>query len=371
MQKEIAFKPGSFSPVVEVSQRQTGVPAPADTCFTGLEEVSKTTLLVATSSARGSGAFISDAVPVNKVAMVIGTILTLRNVIEQLSFIGVFTRVSSPAKSPNGEFLEPLIRAYGYYGHFINEGKTYVTRDLERFLVRALFALRQYATSEVADGSKHTVKVPKNYDDIDFDFYHLGSSGDIEFGKKLGLKDYIVKLVKYVADFGSVDARIPLLQQILDVATEDGLNALLRHLRTIPTFEVPTRDSDENPSDAHKKAMKELFGAEYSAADDAIPVPKLVEGINNAYHLLRRISLERQYGMKTVRFPVYEGGSASQLASCRDDVLFSQVPLSLSDSTAALAMKMTYGALHRFQSAPGHEKEELLRELVAQSLIKR
>jgi hypothetical protein len=372
MKSEIAFQPGKFSPVIEVSQRQTGVPAPADTDFHGLEVISKTTLFVATSASRGSGATFPDPVHPDRLSLIFGCLLAARNIVEQLLHIGVSTRMSTPLRAPNGNFLEPLVRAYNFFGHFEHEGKLYVTRGLEPLLIKYLFTLRNYATTEVALGEKQTSRLsPSTFDEIDFDFYHISNSGEIEFGKKFPLKEYIIQLVKYISDFGTIDARIPLLQRCLDITTEDGLNAFLRHARTLPNWQTPTRTFATDPSDEHKAAMKKLFGKEYVTPNDAIPVSKFTEAINAAYALLRRVSIERQYGMKTIPIPKYEGGSPSQLAYYTDDVLYSTIPLSLVDSTAAVAFATSFGSFGRYQSAPGFERDELLRELVCQSLITR
>jgi len=374
MMKEIAFQPGQFSPVVEVSQRQTGVPAPADTNFQGLEDVARSTLLVANASSRGFGASIPDTVTVSRISLVIGVLMAARNCVEQLLHVGVPLKVTTPLRSPNGDFLEPIVRAYNYYGHFELDGKLFVTRGLERILLNNLFALRQYATQEVSDGTKQTVTLAdsaaRSFSDIDLDFYRFDDSGNVAFGKVFPLKEYIVRLVKYIADFGGLDERLPLLQRCLDITTEDGLKAFLRYARTLDGWSTPSRQFAPDPSDKHKAAMRALFGNAYSSADEVIPVSKFVEAINRAYQLLRRVSLERSYGMKTIRIPKYEGGSASQLAAYTDDVLFSTVPLSVSDSTAAVGFTTSYGSFARYQSAPGHEKDELLRELTAQSVIK-
>lgn len=371
--KEVAFQPGKFTPVVEVSQRDSGIPAPAETSFVGLEEVSKTTLLVATAASSGRGAVIADPTPVPKLALIIGTILTIRNVVEQLQFLGVHCRVGTPASKPNGEFLEPLIRAYQYYGHFLYDGKTFVARGLGDTLVKSLFRLKNIATNEVRDGLKWTsFLTDSQFQDLEMDFYYLNESGDIGFGKQYPLKEYIEKLVSYVSEndgLGNVNFRLPLLLQILEISTEDALRRFLRYARTLEGWNTPTRDRPDTPSDKHKAAMKKLFGKDYSSPDDVIPNASFVTAVNNAYALLRRVSLERSYGMKTIRFPKYEGGSASQLASSYDDVLYSTVPLSLSDSTAAQAFETSYGCIMRHHSAPGHERDELLRELVSQSLI--
>lgn len=373
MPKEIAFQPGKFTPVVEVSQRDSGLPAPAETSFQGLEEISKSTLLVGTAASKGKGGVVTDPTPATSLALIIGQLLTVRNVVEQLLFLGVHCRVGNPATKPNGEFLEPMVRAYQYYGHFVYDGKTYVTRALEKFLIRGLFDLSVYATQNVADGYKWDANLPPgSYADIDLDFYHLSESGDIVYGTIYPLKEYIEKLVSYVSEndnLGTVDYRLSLLQQILEISTEDSLKRFLRHARTLPGWQTPDRNSNDTPTDKHKAAMKKLFGKDYSSPNDVIPNGSFVSAVNRAYALLRRVSVERSYAMKTIRFPKYEGGSASQLACSIDDVLYSSIPLSLSDSTAALAFTTSYGCVQRNHSAPGHERDELLRELVSQSLL--
>lgn len=370
MMKEIAFQPGKFQPVVEIAQRDSGLPAPAETDFAGIEEVANATLLVSTAASRGYGSIVSDPVPTATSAMIIGYVLALRNIVEQLLVIGVHTRVTTPLRAAQLHLLEPIVRAYNYYGHFELDGKLYVARDLEASLIHYLFALRYYATVDVANGTKHTVVATLSLDDINTDFYHLSPDGEVHFGKRKPLKEYILDLVNYIHGFTlDADQKIPLLRQLLDVSTEAALNNFLRHAKTFQDFAPPGRDTDEEPSAKHKAAMKKLFNSEYSSPDDSIPISKFTGSITNAYNLARRLTVERSYGMKTIPIPKYEGGSAAQLAVYDDDVLVSEVPLSLSDSTAATAFTLSYGSPNRFRSAPALERDQLLRELVSTSLL--
>nr|QDK65070.1 hypothetical protein [Phoma matteuciicola partitivirus 1] len=373
MMKEIAFQPGKFQPVVEIAQRDSGLPLPVDTDYSGLVEVSNATLLVANAASRGYGSVVTDPVPLTRLANVIGYVLACRNIVEQLLHLGVFTRLSTPLRSAQLSILEPIVRAYNYFGHFEIDGKTYACRDPVPQLIENLFHLRHTATLECADGSKFTNLANIDMSDIDTDFYHINSSGEIAFGKTAPIKIYILELVKYVSDLGTsvltLDEKLPMLQSILDISTEASLNNFLRSARALPGFEAPSRTLDNEPTDKHKAAMKKLFGAEYSSIDDVIPVSKFTGSITHAYNLVRRVSTERSYGMRTIPLPKYEGGSAAQLAYLTDDVLTSSVPLSVSDSTAAVAFTTSYGGPKRFVSAPSQERAELLRELVSQSLL--
>jgi hypothetical protein len=374
MMKEIAFQPGKFQPVIEIAQRDSGLPAPADTDFSGLIEVSSATLQVANAASRGYGSVVVDPVPLTRMANVIGYVLAARNIVEQLLHVGVHTRLSTPLRSAQLSLLEPIVRAYNYFGHFELDGKTYVSRDLVSSLVYYLFQLRQTATIENADGSKFTnLSTGNPLDDIDLDFYHINSSGEIAFGKRTHLKMYILILVKYITGLTEsvlpVDEKIPLLSYLLDVSTEASLTNFLRSAKTITGFAPPSRDFDSEPTAAHRAAMKKLFGNEYSSPDDVIPISKFTGSITNAYNLARRITTERSYGMRTMPIPKYEGGSAAQLAYLTDDVLTSAVNLSLSDSTAAVAFTTSYGVSRRYKSAPSQERTELLRELVSTSLL--
>lgn len=373
MMKEIAFQPGKFQPVVEIAQRDSGLPLPVDTDFSGLVEVSQATLQVANAAARGYGSVVTDPVPLTRLANVIGYVLACRNIVEQLLHFGVFTRLSTPLRSAQLAPLEPIVRAYNYFGHFELDGKSYACRDPVTQLIEYLFNLRHSATIECADGSKFTNLVNIDLSDIDFDFYHINSSGEIAFGKLAPIKIYILELVKYITSLSSdvldTDVKLPLLQALLDVSTEASLNNFLRSARTITGFTPPDRTLTTDPTDKHKAAMKKLFGSEYSSIDDVIPVSKFTGSITNAYNLLRRVSTERSYGMRTIPIPKYEGGSAAQLAYLTDDVLTSSVPLSVSDSTAAVAFTTSYGCPKRYVSAPSQERAELLRELVSQSLL--
>jgi hypothetical protein len=369
MMKEVAFTPGRFSPVVEVSQRESGLPAPAETDFSGLEEVAKSTLLVANAANRGTGAVLPEPVPVDTAAKIIGYVLALRNIVEQLLFVGVHTRLTTPLRAASLSPLEPLVRAYNYYGHFELNGKHYVARGLETEFINYLFSLVTVATLDNANGTRWTHN--GSLTDIDLDLYHLNSSGEIAFGKQMPLKEYLVTLVKDISNMTTeVDVQIPTIRDILQVTTEGALNVLLRQLRmSFPSWTAPPRDTVPDATDAHKKAMKKIFDKEYSSAGDVIPVSKFTSAITNGYNFLRRISIERSYAMKTMPIPKYEGGSLSQLARYTDDVLYSDVSLPLDASTAAIAFTQAYGSTSAFKSAPGHEREELLRELVSQSLL--
>nr|WMJ90934.1 coat protein [Beauveria bassiana partitivirus 5] len=372
MTKEIQFLPGRFQPVVEIAQRDTGLPSPADTDFTGLEEVALATLEVARAASRGSGAIVDSEVPRSRLAKIVRALLCARNSAEQLAHVGVFTRYNTPLRSPGLTFLEPVVRAYNYYGHFEHDGKVFVTRGLEKFLIQSLFLLKSEMTVGVADGTANTVAVTdKVFKDIDPDYYHLTPEGEIAFGKRMPLKHYILEVVRAIYDLDSLepDSKLPWIRSALDISTEASLVHFLRSARVIPGWTTPDRDSLEDAPDAHKAAMKKLFGNEYSSPGDLIPLSRLTGSITLAYNLLRRLSTEHGYAMKTIQLPKYEGGSAAQLAAYTDDVLTSQVPLSLSDSTAALAFTTSYGVSRLFRSAPALEREMLVRDLVAQSLL--
>nr|UVB68790.1 coat protein [Trichoderma harzianum partitivirus 2] len=370
--KEIAFQPGKFQPVVEIVQKDSGVPAPADTDFSGLEEVTAATLEVAVASTRGSGSYYPDPVSRLQLAAIIGNVLAARNIVEQLLHIGIHTRMSTPLRAARVSTLEPIVRAYNYFGHFELEGKLYVTRDMVADLIRRLFILRNFATEEAAIGEKTKPRLSETkFAHIQFDFYHLSSEGEIAYGKNKPLKDYILDLVAYIhdADFISVAEKIVWLRYVLDISTEASLQNFLRSAKSVEGFTPPDRGIESEPSAEHKAAMKDLFGEEYSSAGSSIPVSKFTGPITNAYSVLRRKSTELSYVMKTIDFPKYEGGSAAQLAAYIDDVLTSSVPLSLADSTAAVAFTTSFGASRLYKSAPGHERDELLRELITTSLI--
>lgn len=371
--KAPAFSPGKFQPVVEVSQRDSGLPAPSDTNFSGLETVVTTTLDVANASARGSGAVLPSVVPNISIGKVLGFLLAAKVLTEQLSYLNSFVRVSGPLRqSPS--CLEPIVRAYNYFGHFELNGKTYVTRDPEGQLVYYLFKLRQWASIPLTTLAKNTVNITDdNFDKIDLSFYHIGPSGDVVFGKKKGLKEYVKELAKSI--LGStlpVDLVLPIARNALDISTEEGLTAFLRYLRLdAPSIVIPDRNTSTEPTADHKSQMRALFGQEYSADDAVIPLAKFSEVISRSYSLLRIVTQERSYVMKDIQFPKYEGGTPAQLAELADDVLYSEVPLSLDDSTIAVALQTTYGATFRYRSAPNLDRNETLRSLVSQSLIKK
>jgi hypothetical protein len=372
--KAPAFSPGKFQPVVEVAQRDTGLPAPADTNFSGLESVAVTTLEISNASARGSGAVLSTVVPASSIGKVIGYLLACKNISEQLRVLSVYARVSGPlSQSPS--CLEPIVRAYNYYGHFEISGKVYVTRALEDLLVFYLFKLRQWASQDICSMTKNTInQSAKDFANISLSFYSLSADGNIEFGKRKPLKVYLVELSSALLAYDEIseDLRIPVTRNALDISTEHGLTAFLRYLRLdLSGFTIPERNMTITPTDAHKAAMKQLFGQEYSSIGDQIPVAKFSEVITRSFSLLRLVTQERAYVMKEIPFPKYEGGSPSQLAELVDDVLYSEVPLSLDDSTISVALSTSYGTTYRYRSAPNVDRDETRRSIVSQSLVKR
>nr|AGJ03720.1 hypothetical protein [Ustilaginoidea virens mycovirus] len=367
------FRPGRFSPVVEVSLRDSGSPAPAESDFSAFETVSTVTLDVANAAARGSGAVLPSAVPNSSIGKVIGLLLACKNIVEQLTFLSVYARVSGPLRQ-SPECLEPIVRLYNYYGHFAHDGKLYVSRGLEQSLVSFLFQLRNWSSPDLTALAKNVVLIKASeFDAIDLSFYGLGPDGNIVFRKRKDFKKYIRELISALttSDIDD-DSVLPLVRMTLDTTTEDGLVNLLRFLRhEHPDFGIPDRNFEGNPTPEHTAAMKKLFGASYSADDEVIPVAKFSESISRAFSLLRLVTTERSYVMKSIPIPRYEGGSAAQLASLVDDVLYAEIPLSLDDSTVASAVAITHGSGARFRSAPNIDRDETLRALVSQSLIKR
>lgn len=372
MAANVAFQPGKFTPVVEVAMRDNGQFLPAETDFSGLEEITSTTLSLANARARGSGAVLPDPVPGFKISMIIGFLLAARNVAEQLSFLGIVTKFSGPLRSAQPAMLEPLVRAYNYYGHFELHGKQYVARGLETHLLRYLFKLVHYATAECAEGTKHTV-AHKDFANIDSDWYSFSASGEIVYSRVNTLYERVNALVNYISqdwEEVSIERRLGYMRQALDVSTESGLSSALRFFRSLPGFKFSQDQLPEDgPSAAHRAAMKAFFGGEFCSPGDVVPTSKFSAAVSRAYQLLRRVTDERSAYMKTCRLPRYEGGSASQLGGLVDDLLTADTPLSLADSTAALALTMSHSSSGRFRMATDHDKDELRRELVSQSLL--
>jgi len=368
------FKPGHFSPVVEVSVRDSGLPAPAETDFDSLETVSKVTLDVVSASARGFGSLLPSTVPNSSIGKVIGLLLACKNIVEQLSFLSVYARVSGPLRQ-SPETLEPIVRFYTYLGHFEHDGKTYVSRGLEELLVRYLFQLRRWASDRLCTLEKNVIATTQaEFDAIDLRFYRLLPDGNIGFSKTKRFKDYLRELLKTFIESSDLDCDdvFPVTRMILDTSTEDGLRQVLRFLRyEYPSVRIPERNFEDEPTREHQAAMTKLFGAPYSSDDDVIPNARFSESISRSFSLLRSITAERSYVVKTIPFPRYEGGSAAQLAVLSDDVIHSDIPLSLDASTVAAAVKLSYGSSARFRAAAGIDPDETLRSLVSQSIIKK
>jgi hypothetical protein len=371
MSGNVDFTPGAFQPVIEVSQRPSTNPVGYPVNYSGLNDVSEVTLEVAKASNRGAGAVFPDPTPIVRLSLVLGTLLSLRNLAEVFKSTGIFTRLNTPLTAPNGQFLESIIRAYNHYGDFKIDGKTYAPIDAESLFIESLLLLVNNATREVADGTKNTI-VGADLSILETKYFGIDSSGNVILDNDKPLKDYILELVTHIngLDLEALD-KICLLRDLLDVSNEQTLTAFLRYLRTLSSAGIPSRESDTPFSDDFKKQFKKLFPKGPTVENKAVLSPQLfTAAITNGYNLFRRLSLEHSYAFKTVSFPRYEGGTKAQLASYVDDVLFSDVQLSLSESTAAIAFTTSSGARRSYASAPTIEREQLIRELVTQSVTR-
>lgn len=372
MSNNVDFTPGVFQPVIEVSQRPSQNPVGYPVNYQGLNDVSLATLEVAKAANRGSGAVFSDPTPASRLSLVLGTLLSLRNLAEVFKSIGVFTRLNTPLVSPNGQFLESIVRAYNHFGDFKIEGKNYAPIDPESVFLESLLILTKYSTSEVASGSKYTEN-GADLDALPTSNFCIDTAGNVAITtQQLPLMDYVLKLVTHVNGLDlSPLLRISLLRDLLDVSNEQSLTSFIRHVRTISSVPLPPRDEDAPLSDDFKKNFKKLFPKAPSPENGTVLSPQFfTPAITSGYNLFRRLSLEHSYAFRTVPFPRYEGGTKAQLANYVDDVLFSDVQLSLSESTAAVAFSTSVGSRRLYASAPTIERDQLLRELIEQSVIR-
>jgi hypothetical protein len=369
----IAFTPNKFEPVIEVAQKATSQPIGFNLDFDGFGEFAEHVVHVSNASARGYGSSINEVMTATQIGEVFRTLFSARLAAEVLKFEGVHTKFTSALCNSSPPVLEPLVKAYGYYGHFERDGKSYAPRDAEGLLVRSLIKLCHLChPNRVNNLHNHVSGTGAQYNAIDGDYFCLDDAGQVIYTDRQPLEDYVLTVVNDVLAQGalSTSQQLALVREATQIASESGLYAFRRYALTQGYPAMPNRNTHPAPPAALNTGLNAVLGQQITLVNGtALPNAVLLAAISRGYQILRRISTERQYVMKTMSFPKYEGGTPAQLASYVDDVLFSDTPLSLSDSTGAVALGFNNCTVRNFASHPGLDKQDLARQIAQKSII--
>lgn len=365
------FKPGTFEPVITVSQRCDGNTRAFHGVSDGLAEVSESALYVAFATSMGSGSnteFSRSAVP--GLSKIYGQYLWARNLSNQLNKVGINNRFS---RDLNAEFdlPEPIVKLFNAYGHVEHEDVTYVQLDLEREFSHAVLNLADMMTDFDINEAEPTVG------DITEDKYlrrlMLDHSGNIFITSDESIRCYVNRLIAHISG-RKIDPefRLRLIKQVIDVATERDLAAAMRYLRSYNEVgELPAR-AQHQPDAAFSTRIQRVLGEHHpTLAGSVLDSKRLSRAIRNVVEVIRRATDELCVSMAVTKIPRYEQGSIAQMAETTEDVTYSHFPLSLADATVSAAFKVGY-ALRRFlRSAPELTEENLRGDLVRKSVRRR
>jgi hypothetical protein len=368
----VTFTPGKFEPVIEVAQKATPLPIGFHVDYSGLKDVTIQTVQVTSAAARGSGSNLNEVTPVQVIGEIVKALLTARIAAEVLRIHGIHTKFTSALCNASLSILEPIVKAYNYYGTFERDGKLYSPRDAAKSLISSLITLRHLVTPAKVDCIANTVNgTVAQFNAINFDYFDIDDSGQIVFNLDEPTNEHALTILADIcAQNIDADLRLILAREATQLSTKASVTAFRRFAGTLG-YVVPQPAQLAVPPAAFGPALNAVIGQNIQLnPGNAIPNAVILSAISRGYAFLRRITTERSHVMKTLGIPKYEGGSVAQLASYHDDVLFSDTPLSLSDATGALVLGFNKSTTRHFVSAPGVDRDETLRDLISKSLIK-
>jgi len=366
-----AFSPGKFTPVINIAQVPTPGPIAVDTDLTGLEQISEVTTRVAFSNTLGHGGYqsLTNGILANQ-ALTTALLLQARNLAEQLKEVGVYTKFTSVLTNTRTVLLEPVVRAYNYYGGFHVQDKHYVTRSLEDRLASTLIRLCAQTAPGQLDNENKVSCLATSLDEIDMKFYHINENGELEFSNKADLNRKIKEITSAIlssTDISQDEVKFSLIRSAMDISTHTDFRRFRDVARSKGLSFVPT-DMVLTITDDHKKHAKNIFGQTSFTNGTTILTGRIVSKITTAFDISRHWTSMLSLKMRTMPLPQYEGGTPAQLATLEDSVLYSEQPISFADATVATALSTSYGCAMRFRSAPSEERETLIRTLVMQSV---
>jgi len=362
--------PAKFAPVIQTLL----VPAPGSialsTDYSGLDIVVKSAARAAHSAAMGLGGIQNvHASTISNMASTVSRLLEARNLAEQLQELGVYTKHTSILTTTELTLLEPVTLAYNYFGSFHVAGKHYTARGLEDRLAAALIKLCAQTHYDQLNNENKVEMMGDDFADVDLDRYTIGDSGEVCYRDTTSsLRRRILDIINWISESGmDKDVCISLIRSATDLCDETSCLRFLSFLKTKGVS--PGTFSDQNVlTTDHKAKAKTLLGQTTFADGTIIPSKIIISKITVAFSICRHITSLLSLRMKTCRVSQYQGGTAAQLATLEDSVLYSEQPLSLDDINMAVACSTSVGTAMRFRCCPPEERDNLVRQLVMQSM---
>nr|AIE47695.1 hypothetical protein [Botryosphaeria dothidea RNA virus 1] len=365
------FKPGAFEPVITVSPRADGNTRAFHGDKQGLYDGCAQTFFTAfsTSTAGGSNTEYTRAA-MTSISKVFAQFLWARQLSNQLSALGFNDRYRKELAT---EFPlpEPIVKLFNVYGHVEHEEVKYAQLDLEREYAWALVDLAWMTREFDWTDDNPTVHDPE-YNGW-MQRLNLNSSGEISVDYHETVRAYVLRLVRHI-DGLAVDPeyKLTLIKNIIDVATERDLNAMLRWLRVQPQIgNLPNRGRDLR-NGVFEDYLREAFPRDTPNFVDGRIGPRVIQPIlRKVTEGMRNVVDELFINMAVVPIARYEKGSLAQLSETNDDLTFTHFPLSLADLTVSAAFRVGK-VLRRFLRASPEQTDSALRnELIRKSVRRR
>ncbi len=366
-----ATSPERYSPVIQTSL----LPSPGcigiSTDYSGMDIVIKSAARAAHSAIIGLGG-VQNVHPatLSNMSSTISRLLEARNIAEQLKRLGIYTKYTSILITTELVLLEPVTRAYNYYGGFDISDKHYTTRALEDRLAAALIKLCAQVHYDQLNNENQVGMSTTDLAQIELDRYTIGDSGELSYrDTSTSLRHRILDTIDWISQAPvDKDLRISLIRSATDMSDELGYIRFLSFLKGKDIVPSTARSQGDLTVDHKEKAAKLLGQTTFTdetTISSSIVIPKITVAFSICRHLTSLLSLR----MKSCPVPQYTGGTAAQLATLEDSVLYSEQPLSSDDITMAVACSMSVGTAMRFRCCPLNDRDNLIRQLVMQSMI--
>nr|BED98277.1 MAG: coat protein [Aspergillus flavus partitivirus 1]BED98285.1 MAG: coat protein [Aspergillus flavus partitivirus 1]BED98324.1 MAG: coat protein [Aspergillus flavus partitivirus 1] len=365
------FKPGCFEPVLTVSMRGDGntraFHGDNEGLFAGCLDVFKTAF--ATSAAGGSNTEFTRA-GMTSISKVFAHYLWVRQLSNQLNELGFNDRYRKEVAT-DLILPEPIVKLFNCFGHVEHEEVKYTQLDLEREYAWAIVKMA-WAVRDL-DWNDDNPTVHDTTQSGWMTRLNLNSTGEIQVDYHEPVRAYVLRLITHInAQNIDHEYKLRLIKNIIDVATERDLTAILRWLRVQPNVgNLPPRARSDRSND-FENFLRETFGNDTPNFLDGRLGPRIINPIiRKVVEGMRNVVDELFIGMAVVPIPRYEKGSLAQLSETNDDLTFSQFPLSLADLTVSAAFKIGRNLRRFLRASPELVASPLRAELIRKSIRRR
>ena len=361
---------GRFTSVVQTTLHPSPGAIALSTDYSGLDIVVKSAVRAAHSAVIGlGGAQNVHATTISNMASTVSRLLEVRNIAEQLKELGIYTKYTDILTTTELILLEPVTRAYNYYGSFYRHDKRYLARGLEDRLAAGLIKLCAQVNYEQLNNQNEIGMSSEEFSQLNLEHYTIDSSGELIFrATACSFRQRVLDIIVCIAQCKvDPDVRISLTRCATDLSDEISLlqfKSLLLKKGIFPVSHSPAASLTQAHEDGARKLLQQEAFTSDTSISSAVIYPKITVAFSICRHVTSLLSLK----MRTLRVGSYRGGTAAQLTTLEDSVLYSEVPLNADEINMAVACSMSVGAAMRFRCCPPEDRDNLIRQLVMQSM---